>query len=291
MRGSRAVDLWTKKLEAHGQAQRAHWEHYYANQNLSKNKPSKVLTIIHDKMNHLKTVSLHFSHKNKAVDSFMKLPIAVTRMIAHGHGNVQYVYHGLDIYPNNSNHTVGSITKLLRDLKSPPIYSTRQMFIGSGSSTLFQAFLNGAAMYEGSLPPPPGSLVEATALPPILNIQLNNACYNNKNQYVFSFFSLLIHKGVFREVYINFLLVGHTHEDIDVIFGRRSHRLRVNDYPILPMLMKSLIDVEAEPIIPHLIEEAPNFKAFVDGYLCSRNDTLHGHTNAQQFKLYKDDNG
>jgi hypothetical protein len=40
-----------------------------------------------------------------------------------------------------------------------------------------------------------------------------------------------------------------------------------------------------------LIEEVPNFKAFVDGYLCSGNDALQGHTNAQQFKFYKDDNG
>jgi hypothetical protein len=30
-RGSRVADLWTKKLEAHGQAQRAHREFYYTN--------------------------------------------------------------------------------------------------------------------------------------------------------------------------------------------------------------------------------------------------------------------
>jgi uncharacterized C2H2 Zn-finger protein len=40
-RGSRVANLWNKKLEAHGQAQRAHRELYYANRNLSKNKPSK----------------------------------------------------------------------------------------------------------------------------------------------------------------------------------------------------------------------------------------------------------
>jgi hypothetical protein len=55
--------------------------------------------------------------------------------------------------------------------------------------------------------------------------------------------------------------------------------------------MKSFMDAETEPVIPHLIEEVPNFKAFVDGYLCSGNDALEGHTNEQQFKFYKDDNG
>jgi hypothetical protein len=32
-------------------------------------------------MDHLKIASLFFSHKNKAIDSFMKLPIAVTGMM------------------------------------------------------------------------------------------------------------------------------------------------------------------------------------------------------------------
>jgi hypothetical protein len=120
---------------------------------------------------------------------------------------------------------------------------------------------------------------------------LDNACSGNKNRYVFSFFSLLVHKGVFCEVYINFLLAGHTHEDIDAMFGRWSYKLRANDYPTLPMLMKSLMVAEEQLIIPYLIEEVPNFKAFVDGYLCSGNDALQGHTNAQQFKNYKDGNG
>ena len=64
----------------------------------------------------------------------MKLPLAVTRMIVHGHGDVRYAHYSLDIYPSDLNHTVGSIAKLLRDLKSPPMYSTWQMFVGGGSS-------------------------------------------------------------------------------------------------------------------------------------------------------------
>ena len=168
-------------MEAHGQAQRAHRELYYANQNLSKNEPSKVLTIIHDKMDHSKTACLYFSYKNKAIDSFMKLPVLVTRMIAHGHSNVRYAYYVLDIYASDSNHTIGSIAKLLRNLESPPMYSTQHMFVGGSSSPLFQALLIGTAMCEGSLPPPPGSSVEVATLLPVLNIQLDNACLDNKN--------------------------------------------------------------------------------------------------------------
>ena len=164
------------------------------------------------------------------------------------------------------------------------------MFVGGGSSPLFQAFFTRAAMYEGSLLPPQESPVETATLPRVLNMQLNNACWDNKNRYVFSFFSLLVHKEVFCEVYMNFLLVEYTHEDIDAMFGRWSYRLRENDYPILPMFMKLFMDAETKPVIPHFIEEVPNFKAFVDGYLCSGNDALEGHTNVHQFKFYKDDN-
>jgi hypothetical protein len=92
----------------------SHRELYYANRHLSEKEPTKVLTIIYNKMDHSKTASPHFSHKIKATDSFMKLPVAVTQMIAHGHGDERYAQYGLDIYPSDSNHTVGSIAKLLR---------------------------------------------------------------------------------------------------------------------------------------------------------------------------------
>ena len=95
-----------------------------------------------------------------------------------------------------------------------------------------------------------------------------------------------MYHGVFQEVYINFLIVGHTYDDIDALFGRWSYKLRGADYPTLSLLMKSFMDIESQPVIPHLIKEVPNFKKFVEGYLCTRRDALTGHTNAQQFEFY-----
>jgi len=69
--------------------------------------------IMHDKMNHAKTPSPVFSHKSKQLDGLTKLPISVTRMIAHGHGDVRYAYYGLDIFLHDSNYTMGSLAKLL----------------------------------------------------------------------------------------------------------------------------------------------------------------------------------
>ena len=82
------------------------------------------MTIIHDKMDRSKTSSLHFSHKSKHIDSFMKLPIFVRGMIAHGHGGVRYAHYRLHIFPTNLNHTMGSIAKLLRNLKLLPKHSS-----------------------------------------------------------------------------------------------------------------------------------------------------------------------
>jgi hypothetical protein len=169
-RGLRAADIWTRKLGAHIDAQTSYRELYYANRRLSEKEPTKVLTIIHDKMDHSKIASPHFSHKNKAIDPLMKLPVAVTGMIAHGHRDVQYAHYGLDIYPSDSNHTVGSIAKLLRDLENPLVYSIRQPFARGGSSPLFQALLTGADMCKASLLPVVADPIMAAPLPPVLNV-------------------------------------------------------------------------------------------------------------------------
>ena len=112
----------------------------------SQRKSRGSVTIIHNKMDHSKTSSPHFSHKSKHMDSFMKLLISVTGMIAHGHGDIRYAHYGLDIFPSDSNHTVGSIAKLLRDLELPPKYSSRELFSRSGLAPLFTALLAGAEM-------------------------------------------------------------------------------------------------------------------------------------------------
>ena len=236
-------------------------------------------------MDHSKTSSPHFSHKSKHMDSFMKLPVSVTRMIAHGHGDVRYAHYGLDIFPSESNHIVESIAKLLRDLELPPKHSSRELFSGSRTAPLFTALLVGAEMCTSSLPPLGAEEVLAKPLPRVLNLQLDNVTGDNKNRFMFAFCSLLTYHGVFQEVYINFLIVGHMHDDIDAFFGRWSYKLRGTDYPTL-LLLKSFMDTESQPVIPHLIEEVPDFKKFVEGYLCTGRDALAGHTNAQQFKFY-----
>ena len=70
-----------------------------------------------------------------------------------------------------------------------------------------------------------------------------------------------------------------------------STRLKTKDYPTLPLLMKSFMDCGTEPVIPHLIEEVPDFKSFVEGYLGRGGQFLEGHSKVQQFKFHMDPSG
>ena len=67
---------------------------------------------MHDKMNHAKIAFPMFSHKTKHLDGITKLPLSVTSMLAHGHDNVRYAHYRLDLYPHDTNYTVGSFAKL-----------------------------------------------------------------------------------------------------------------------------------------------------------------------------------
>ena len=289
--GSQSALIWTRRLDKHLAIARAHREIYYANRYRSHEFPHECLTIMHDKMDHAKTASPVFSHKTKELDGLVKLPVSVTGMIAHGHADVRYAHYGLDMFPHDSNYTIGSMAKLLRDLELPPKSSSRQLFTGSGSTNLSKAILKGADMCDASLPPLPETLCSGEPLPPILNVQMDNATGDNKNRFVFCYWSLLVANKIFREVYVNFMIVGHTHDDIDALFGRWSMLLKKENFLTIPALMKSFMDVESIPTIPHLIEEVPDFKSFIAGKVLDSNDIMVGHTKPQQVKFYLDSTG
>ena len=151
--GSKQALKWSRKLDKHLAITRAHREYYYAKPYHSVTYSHECLTILHDKMDHEKIASPVFLHKNKELDSLVKLPESVTGMIAHGHGDVRYAHYGLDVFPHNSNYIIGSMAKLLCDLEEPPKSSSRQLFVGSRSTAQFCGILKGVEMCKASLDP------------------------------------------------------------------------------------------------------------------------------------------
>jgi hypothetical protein len=279
------------RFERHLFAQEAARNAYYGSQAISLYMPSKVLYIMHDKMDHSKTASPCIARKSKDTDGLMKLPVSVTGMLAHGHGDLKYAHYALDRHKADSNATIGSIAKLLRDIEKQPVLSSRRMFRGSGTSILYKAVLKGKSICYSALRPALEILEMAKPLPPILHVQLDNCWKDNKSRFVKCFWSMLVAKSIIREVIVSYMIVGHTHDDIDASFGRWSMKLRENDYLTIPALMKSYMELDKVSVIPHMIEEVPDFKKFIAPYIREGEGRLIGHSKGRQFRFYMGDNG
>ncbi|KAL3133949.1 hypothetical protein ABBQ32_008396 [Trebouxia sp. C0010 RCD-2024] len=68
---------------------------------------------------------------------------------------------------------------------------------------------------------------------------MDNCAKDNKNCTVLGFCALLVELGVVETVEINFLPVGHTHEDIDGLFGLLVVKT-VNENAFTPLEMNAL---------------------------------------------------
>ena len=140
---------------------------------MSISKLKKHLTIIHDKVDHEKTMLPCFASKPKSSNVFMRLPKAITDMIAHGHRDVKFAHFFLHLHPDDSNHTVSLGAKLLHDFEKPPMSSSGVLFKNSRSTPLFEAILKGkencVASLGTSLP-----LIPRQRLLPILHVQLES---------------------------------------------------------------------------------------------------------------------
>jgi hypothetical protein len=66
-------------------------------------------------------------------------------------------------------------------------------------------------------------------------------------------------RDVFEKVKLGFLVVGHTHEDIDGCFGCLSKKLREENNYILANLMKVFMTSQERSFIPQLIQGGSRF--------------------------------
>ena len=123
-------------------------------------------------------------------------------------------------------------------------------------------------------------------LPENLLLQLDNCARENKNRYLFAYLSLLVARGVFKTIQLGFVMVGHTHEDIDAMFSIFSQKLRVGQNFTLPHLMDTLRTSSTSCPAPFLLTQVPDFKNFCDGYLCDGQEALIGHSKPLQFFFF-----
>lgn len=73
-------------------------------------------------------------------------------------------------------------------------------------------------------------------------------------------------RKVLNEIQVGFLMVGHTHKDIDVYFSYLLKRLKISITFILVDLLKESMTPQQCPFVPQFIQEVADFKSFIKGY-------------------------
>jgi len=178
----------------------------------------------------------------KATQGLGQIPMSVIGMVAHGHGDGAYAHYAPSCWPGDSNFTISSLARLFRRLEGPLIRETGDLFPYSPTNPMFEALLRGKSCCMDCL-----TLVEPSArrgpspLPKKLYLQRDNSEKDNKNQYLMAFLSLLIARGVFKEIQVGILLVGHTHKDIDAYFSHLSKALKTKNTFVFADLMKAFM--------------------------------------------------
>jgi hypothetical protein len=90
---------------------------------------------------------------------------------------------------------------------------------------------------------------------------MDNCVKDNKNQHLLVFISLLTSRDVFEEVKLGFLVVDHTHEDINGCIGYLSKKLREENNYIFTDFMRAFMISQERSFILQLINVIPDFKS------------------------------
>ncbi|KAL3697033.1 hypothetical protein R1sor_011109 [Riccia sorocarpa] len=123
-------------------------------------------------------------------------------------------------------------------------------------------------------------------LPPTFYIQLDNSGKDNKNWVMMAFFSEFVIRGVFKTVFMSFLIVGHTHEDVDAFFSKANKMLSFRHISNVPQLMAAVIEAEEKKALPRFITEVADYKAHALPY----RKPVAGISKPVSFKFYMQDN-
>lgn len=126
--------------------------------------------------------------------------------------------------------------------------------------------------------------------PPTLYLQADNKVAENKNSFTFCFAVLLVLKGIFSEIYLHYLLAGHSHEDVDQLFSVWKKLMKICS-AALPEDFLNLVDrayVTAETR-PELVPVAAvwDWKTWFGQHM----NRLHFHTEPRSFHIYRNPEG
>jgi ribosomal 50S subunit-associated protein YjgA (DUF615 family) len=122
-----------------------------------------------------------------------------------------------------------------------------------------------------------------------LRIQADNCTRENKNIYMFALCAALVGLAHFQEVQLCFLIVGHTHEDIDQHFSIISNTLKRTNIDslkeLLELVQRGTSYMEAFVSARHL-ENIRDWKLFITPHLFTRSDSITGITFPHHMRFF-----
>ena len=124
------------------------------------------------------------------------------------------------------------------------------------------------------------------SLPRKMMVQSDNCSRDLKNQFVLAFYWVLVDHGIFQEVTVSHMDVGHTHGDVDQIFSVFASRLRKLELPSFESLLSELkkITIDSQHIHVKEFVFTTDFTKHISKYL----QPISGHTAFFQFKIRKE---
>ncbi|KAL3684121.1 hypothetical protein R1sor_002143 [Riccia sorocarpa] len=205
-------------------------------------------------------------------------------MLTHGREPSAYCHLSVTgLWPGDPNFTISSLAKCLRDLEEMAESDDHTGDLARTTSTLpfFNSLLDQTAFIasmgtDGAVDSTYLRNVQNVGdnvrrpfkpLPPVFMLQMDNSAKDNKNVHVLAFCSELVIRGVFEIVEVNFLMVGHTHKDVDALFSKVSAQTISKDVLTLPALMAEIWDSETMHPVPLMLEEVADYKSYVDNFL------------------------
>ncbi|KAL3698265.1 hypothetical protein R1sor_012341 [Riccia sorocarpa] len=277
---------------------------YYSHRELSTSSPSLYLSFIHDAMDLAKTIIPRLCDKVKTLmGSVQPLPLKVIG-INHGHepGVVAHVTVG-GLWKSDPNYTITSIAKQLRDYEN--FHTDKKLgdlhFTDQTSHPLFNALMDEEVFNTTVLAKKRQSKEEffqmegadnselqasTRMLPPNLYIQLDNSAKDNKNWAMMAFCSELVARGCCKMITMSFLVVGHTHEDVDAFFSKVNAAQAGKDIESLPHFLAVVYHAQSSKAYPRVIQEVADYKEHVKDYM----EKITGQSAPVAIRFYMRDN-
>jgi len=200
-----ALLYWQEQYAKHQRHQNGERQKYYKHRDKAKRNPNEYLSLIMDGMDQAKLKVPNYVTTTK--DNSAQVDVKLSGVKAHGLG--EYFYFSTNEFKTGANLNIECLHRTLIDLRR-----TYDEEIAKPDST-FKTF------------------------PHTLYLQVDGGS-ENKNRYLKAYCDRLVAFGLFKKVKVSYLMVGHTHEDIDQVLCVVGSKVKCNTNPLTLTLTLTL---------------------------------------------------